>query len=210
MVGRLSFWLYAAPFWYCCMPWVLHQTYEQRYIFISLSKKRYTCTINFTNITLARLVLWWIIIIMMFKRCFQHYFSYIMAPSAPVNAFLELLLPLLRTIFFPSHWLLSHITIVETMVSHERSSILKKKSTSIIVTHHHIILCFDNPGKNAFKTHCSKRSGNQQFISFPTMFSTLWWSHLMCRLAVLSWVENFVVWKRVKQSQWACINKCIV
>ena len=36
------------------------------------------------------------------------------AASAPIHAFQEFLKPILRTIFFPSHWLLTHITIVET------------------------------------------------------------------------------------------------
>ena len=53
-------------------------------------------------------------------RRFQQYFSYIPAASAPVHAFLEFFLPVLSTIFSPSHWLLSHITIVQTMDSSER------------------------------------------------------------------------------------------
>ena len=48
------------------------------------------------------------------SRCFQQYFSYIAAASAPTYSFLEFFLLVLRTIFFSSHWLLSHITIVET------------------------------------------------------------------------------------------------
>ena len=54
------------------------------------------------------------------QRCFQRYFSYITAASAPNHAFFELFLPALRTIFFPSHWLLTHLTIVETTDSGER------------------------------------------------------------------------------------------
>ena len=42
------------------------------------------------------------------------------ATSAPIHAFLELFIPVLRTIFFSSHWLLSHITFVETMNVGER------------------------------------------------------------------------------------------
>ena len=38
-----------------------------------------------------------------------------MVASAPVNAFLEYFLPVLRTVFCPSHWLLPHRTIAETM-----------------------------------------------------------------------------------------------
>ena len=45
---------------------------------------------------------------------FQQYFNYIMAASAPIHAFLDFFKPVLRTIFFPSHWLLSHLTIVKT------------------------------------------------------------------------------------------------
>ena len=43
-----------------------------------------------------------------------------MADSACIHAFLEFFLPVLCTIFFPSHWLLSNITIVETTDSSER------------------------------------------------------------------------------------------
>ena len=46
--------------------------------------------------------------------------SNIASASAPVDAFLEFLKPVLDTILFLSHWLLSHITIVETMDSSER------------------------------------------------------------------------------------------
>ena len=48
--------------------------------------------------------------------CFEHRFIYILAATAPIHAFLKVL----STIFFPSHWMLSHITIVETMDSSER------------------------------------------------------------------------------------------
>ena len=41
-----------------------------------------------------------------------------MAASAPIHAFPGV--HLASTIFFPSHWLLSHITIVETMDRGER------------------------------------------------------------------------------------------
>ena len=37
--------------------------------------------------------------------------------SAPIHAFLVFFQPVLRTIFFSSHWLLSHIAIVQTMDS---------------------------------------------------------------------------------------------
>ena len=47
-------------------------------------------------------------------------FNYIVAASAPIHAFLEFCQPVLRAIFFPSHWLLSHITTVETTGSDER------------------------------------------------------------------------------------------
>ena len=40
--------------------------------------------------------------------------------SAPIYAFPEVLLTVLRTIFFPRHWLLSDITIIKTMDSRER------------------------------------------------------------------------------------------
>ena len=53
-------------------------------------------------------------------RRFQLYVSNIASASAPIDAFLEFLKPVLGTILFLSHWLLSHITIVETMDSGER------------------------------------------------------------------------------------------
>ena len=40
--------------------------------------------------------------------------------SAPVQAFLEFFLPVYHTILFPSHWLLSHITMTKTMDRCER------------------------------------------------------------------------------------------
>ena len=40
--------------------------------------------------------------------------------SAPMHAFLELFQVVLRTIFFPSYWLLFHLTIFETTDSGER------------------------------------------------------------------------------------------
>ena len=57
---------------------------------------------------------------MVFNAVFNKYFSYIAAASAPIHAFLEFFLPVLRTILFPSHWLLFHITIDETTDSGER------------------------------------------------------------------------------------------
>ena len=44
---------------------------------------------------------------------FQQIFSYIAAASSPVHAFLEIFLPVLCTILFPSHCRLSHIIIAE-------------------------------------------------------------------------------------------------
>ena len=51
---------------------------------------------------------------------FQHYFSYATADSALSHTFLEFLLPVLSTKFFQSRWLLSYITIIETMESSDR------------------------------------------------------------------------------------------
>ena len=51
---------------------------------------------------------------------FQKYVSNIAPASAPIDAFLEFLKPVLSTILFLSHWLLSHIAIVKTMDSSER------------------------------------------------------------------------------------------
>ena len=59
-------------------------------------------------------------------RCFQQFVSNIASASAPINAFLEFLKTagLLGTIFSLNHWLLSHITSVETMNSGEKILIL--------------------------------------------------------------------------------------
>ena len=48
---------------------------------------------------------------------FRHYrpISYPAAASASIDKFLEYFLPGLPTMFFPIHWLLPHITIVETI-----------------------------------------------------------------------------------------------
>ena len=43
---------------------------------------------------------------------FQHYFSYIVTASLPTYALLEDFLPVSLTIFFPSQYLLTHITMV--------------------------------------------------------------------------------------------------
>ena len=53
-------------------------------------------------------------------QLFQQYVSNIASARAPIYAFLGFLKPVLGTILFLSHWLLSHITIVETMDSSER------------------------------------------------------------------------------------------
>ena len=52
------------------------------------------------------------------KYCVQH-FSYIAVASEPIHAFLEILLPGFCTVIFQSHWLLSHMNILETMISGE-------------------------------------------------------------------------------------------
>ena len=51
---------------------------------------------------------------------FNLFFSYIAVAGAHIHAFLKFLQPALRTILFPIHWLLFHITIVETMDSDQR------------------------------------------------------------------------------------------
>ena len=58
-----------------------------------------------------RLIVWCL-------RPFSAVFLFIVVASAPNHAFLEFFQPVLHTIFFPRHWLLSHI--VETMDSSER------------------------------------------------------------------------------------------
>ena len=52
---------------------------------------------------------------------FSTLFSYIVAASPPIHAFLEFFFNRHSAQYsFPSHWLLPHITIVETMDSGER------------------------------------------------------------------------------------------
>ena len=43
-----------------------------------------------------------------------------MVASVPIHAFLETFQAVLCTVFFPSHWLLSYITVVKTMDRGER------------------------------------------------------------------------------------------
>ena len=54
------------------------------------------------------------------SRRFQHYFSYTSGASSPMHAFLKFSGPVFKPIFFLSDWLLSLLTIVETMGSGER------------------------------------------------------------------------------------------
>ena len=60
------------------------------------------------------------------KRRFQHHFGFIAAVGALTDTFLEFLLLVLLAIFFPSHWLLSHITMDDTVDSSERAYILSQ------------------------------------------------------------------------------------
>ena len=65
----------------------------------------------------------WLIRCMVFNDVFQRYFSKIAAASVPIRAFLKFYEPILRTVFFPSQWLLSLIIFVKTMDSGERGRI---------------------------------------------------------------------------------------
>ena len=56
----------------------------------------------------------------------QHDFSYVALVSVPIYAFLDILVPALHTIFFPSHWLPSDITSVETMERCEKEGLLSQ------------------------------------------------------------------------------------
>ena len=53
------------------------------------------------------------------KGYFQHCVNCIVTASAPPDTFLDLILLVLYSIFFHSHWLLSLTIIIETMVSGE-------------------------------------------------------------------------------------------
>ena len=109
----------------------------------------------------------------------QYYFSYIAAASAPIHTFLEFLLPKIHKIFFPSHWLLSYMAIIKTMVWSERRMnpvaitlvnpwkeigqasyqrpwslltglALQHRLPESNLTHSHTMTPFDGPGKEAF------------------------------------------------------------
>ena len=60
----------------------------------------------------------------------QHYFSDIEVARALIHHFLKFLLPVVHTIFFRSHWLLSHLTIIKTMDSSGRG--MKPAAMTII------------------------------------------------------------------------------
>ena len=59
---------------------------------------------------------------------FKIIFNYIAVASALIHAFLGFNFQVLLTIFFPSHWMLSHKTIVKTIASCE-----KKRTTRVPV-----------------------------------------------------------------------------
>ena len=61
----------------------------------------------------------WLIDFILFKAVFT-LFSYVAATRAPIYVFLVIILAVLRTVSFPIQWLLSHVTIIQTMVSGER------------------------------------------------------------------------------------------
>ena len=82
--------------------------------------------------------------------------------------FLRVLLPVLHTIFFLSHWLLSHITIVETTDSSERECILSQWISSIL-------------GKNI--GHARDQTSNLQF-----------WSPQRYQLSYGAWRKKNEVW----------------
>ena len=79
--------------------------------------------------------------------------------SAPIHAFLEFFLPVLCTIFFPSHWLLSDITIVETINRDERG--MSPVAMTII-----------SPGKEYWP---SQGSNQRPLVIKSTMLPTWLW-----------------------------------
>ena len=95
------------------------------------------------------------------ERRFQQYFSFIAAASALIHAFLEFFQPVLNTIIFPSHWLLSHVTIVETTDSGERG--MNPVAMTII---------------NPRKEYCPSRGSNQRppVLKSATLLTELWGS----------------------------------
>ena len=50
--------------------------------------------------------------------------------NVSIYAFLDFLLPVIQTIFCPFHWLLSHMTIIETVTS----SMIETNSITMIIT----------------------------------------------------------------------------
>ena len=65
-------------------------------------------------------------------RAFQHNFSTFAVASAPIHVFLWLLFPVFHTLFFRSHYLLSYMTIVETMVSSKN----RKNPVAMTINNH--------------------------------------------------------------------------
>ena len=87
--------------------------------------RTFYCFHQFQNCPLLTLSVWKSLNLLFGKGLmpFKHYFGYIMGASAPSLALLEFILPVLHTIFLPSHWrhwrhwLISHITFIKTMGS---------------------------------------------------------------------------------------------
>ena len=91
---------------------------------------------------------------MVFNAVFNS-ISFISA-SAPTHACLEFFSPVLCTIFFPSHWQLCHITIVETMDGSERG--MNPVATTVI-----------NPRKEYWPSReCNQRHPVLKSLTLPT------------------------------------------
>ena len=85
-----------------------------------------------------------------------------MAAGAPIHAFLEFFQPVLCTIFFPNHWLLSNTTTVEITDSGERGMTL-------------VAMTIINP----WKEYWPSRGSNQEP---PVLKSAMLWASAGCEV----------------------------
>ena len=120
---------------------------------------------------------------------FPHYFCYTAWASAHIHAGVLFTRTLFSSIFFLSHWLLSHITIVETMANGE---------TGMLVTM--LTLSQTSPGFYV--------SVIQAISPFTTVFSTGFETFLpfssILKLSSVWKSLKFVVWERVKVIDCSC------
>ena len=99
------------------------------------------------------------------------YFNNITAASAPIHAIIEFSLLVINTILFVSHWLLSDIAIIETMLSCERGVNLGAMSS--ICPRREIGLAMDQTNDLLFSSlligHCRSKVRQHYLILIYTV-----------------------------------------